>query len=202
MIGRLSGVLAEIEEDNALVDVNGVGYEVFIPRRLIDRLTIGDSLVLYIHVSVVNEVQHLYGFDTAVDRLVFRKLLSVNRLGPKLAAALISELRGSDVATAVQAGDSATLSAVPGIGKKVSESIVFSLRDEVSKWHLPVDESATALRTEPIGSSPVRVQAIVALRQLGFQRNEAEQAVESAHEEGLDVSELTQRALRLVGTRI
>lgn len=199
MIGRISGVLAALDDNNALVDVNGVGYDVVIPRRVGDRLLVGESLVLHTHVTVVNDVQQLYGFDSMADRTVFRKLLGVSRLGPKTAAALISELSGEEIAAAIEAQESRVLASVPGIGKKSSETIVFALRDDVSKWGLTIGDSVH-VTAAPTASS-VRGQAISALRALGFQRIESEDAVDQAHEDGLDVSALTQRALRLIGTK-
>lgn len=202
MIGRLSGVLAALDDNLALVDVNGVGYDVVIPRRLCDRVSVGDPLILHTHLSVVNDVQQLYGFESIADRLVFRKLLGVNRLGPKSAAALVSELSGHEIALAIEAQDSRVLTVAQGIGNKAAESIVFALREDVPKWGLSVDATAGGSNASYSVSVSVTSQAIMALRQLGFQRIEAEDAVAQAHEDGLDVGELIQRALRLIGTKV
>ena len=202
MIGRLSGVLAALDDNLALVDVNGVGYDVVIPGRLRDRVSVGDAIVLHTHLSVVNDVQQLYGFETVVDRMVFRKLLAVNRLGPKSAAALCSELSGREIARAIDSRDHRTLTVAQGIGAKAAESIVFSLREDVPKWGL----ASEGVDTESDGSYPTNAstasQAITALRQLGFQRLEAEDAVSQAYEDGLEVGDLIQRALRLIGTKV
>ncbi len=202
MIGRLSGVLAALDDNLALVDVNGVGYDVVIPRRLCDRVSVGDPLILHTHLSVVNDVQQLYGFESIADRMVFRKLLGVNRLGPKSAAALVSELSGHEIALAIEAQDSRVLTVAQGIGNKAAESIVFALREDVPKWGLSVDATAGGSDASYSVSVSVTSQAIMALRQLGFQRVEAEDAVAQAHEDGLDVGELIQRALRLIGTKV
>ncbi len=202
MIGRLSGVLAALDDNLALVDVNGVGYDVVIPRRLCDRVSVGDPLILHTHLSVVNDVQQLYGFESIADRMVFRKLLGVNRLGPKSAAALVSELSGHEIALAIEAQDSRVLTVAQGIGNKAAESIVFALREDVPKWGLSVDATAAGSDANYSVSVSVTSQAIMALRQLGFQRLEAEDAVAQAHEDGLEVGELIQRALRLIGTKV
>lgn len=202
MIGRLSGVLAALDDNLALVDVNGVGYDVVIPRRLCDRVSVGDPLILHTHLSVVNDVQQLYGFESIADRMVFRKLLGVNRLGPKSAAALVSELSGHEIALAIEAQDSRVLTVAQGIGNKAAESIVFALREDVPKWGLSVDATAAGSDASYSVSVSVTSQAIMALRQLGFQRIEAEDAVAQAHEDGLEVGELIQRALRLIGTKV
>ena len=202
MIGRLSGVLAALDDNLALVDVNGVGYDVVIPRRLCDRVSVGDPLILHTHLSVVNDVQQLYGFESIADRMVFRKLLGVNRLGPKSAAALVSELSGHEIALAIEAQDSRVLTVAQGIGNKAAESIVFALREDVPKWGLSVDATAAGPDANYSVSVSVTSQAIMALRQLGFQRLEAEDAVAQAHEDGLEVGELIQRALRLIGTKV
>lgn len=202
MIGRLSGVLAALDDNLALVDVNGVGYDVVIPRRLSDRVSIGDPIVLHTHLSVVNDVQQLYGFDTIVDRMVFRKLIGVNRLGPKSAAALCSELNGREIARAIEARDHKILTVAQGIGTKAAESIVFALREDVPKWGLAIDGNDVESETGFSVTVSTASQAITALRQLGFQRLEAEDAVSQANDDDLDVGELIQRALRLIGTKV
>ena len=202
MIGRLSGVLAALDDNLALVDVNGVGYDVVIPRRLCEQVSVGDPLILHTHLSVVNDVQQLYGFESIADRMVFRKLLGVSRLGPKSAAALVSELSGHEIALAIEAQDSRVLTVAQGIGNKAAESIVFALREDVPKWGLSGDATADGIDSSYSVSISVTSQAILALRQLGFQRLEAEDAVAQAHEDGLEVGELIQRSLRLIGTKV
>ena len=198
MIGRLNGSLASLDENLALVDVNGVGYDVTIPTRVAERLSIGQSIVLYTHTAFQQDEQTLYGFDSQEDRFVFRKLLGVTRLGPKIAAALLSELNGGQVAAAILAQNAPQLAGVKGVGKKMSESIVFSLRDDVVKWGLAEEtESPTGGGVMPGGLKDL---AVTALRQLGFQRTEAETAVAQAFSEGMELDELTRRALSLVGT--
>lgn len=202
MIGRLSGVLAALDDNLALVDVNGVGYDVVIPQRLSERVAVGDPVVLHTHLSVVNEVQQLYGFETIADRMVFRKLLGVNRLGPKSAAALCSELSGREIARAIDARDHRTLTVAQGIGAKAAESIVFALREDVAKWGLATDGSDSDTDATFSATISAASQAVTALRQLGFQRFESEDAVAQAFEDDLDVAELIQRALRLIGTKV
>lgn len=202
MIGRLNGVLLSIENDTALIDVQGVGYEVVVPRRSLDKYAIGDSLTLHIHYTVTNEVPQLYGFESTTDRRVFRKLLGVSRFGPKSASALLSELSGREIALAIETQDTKALSSTPGIGKKVSESIVFALRDDVQKWGLSDAVSLGASDRRSTLPSTTRAQAILALRQLGFQIHEAERAVDSVEQDGLTVSTLTQRALMQLGTNL
>ena len=202
MIGRLSGVLAALDDNLALIDVNGVGYDVVIPRRLRDRVTLGDPIVLHTHLSVVNDVQQLYGFETIVDRMVFRKLLGVNRLGPKSAAALCSELSGREIAQAIDTRDHRILTVAQGIGAKAAESIVFALREDVPKWGLSTEGTDVESDAGYATTASAASQAITALRQLGFQRLEAEDAVSQAYEDDMDVSDLIQRALRLIGTKV
>ncbi|MCY4128643.1 MAG: Holliday junction ATP-dependent DNA helicase RuvA [Gammaproteobacteria bacterium] len=202
MIGRLSGVLAALDDNLALVDVNGVGYDVVIPARLRNRVSVGDPIVLHTHLSVVNDVQQLYGFESIVDRMVFRKLLGVNRLGPKSAAALCSELSGHEIARAIDARDHRTLTVAQGIGAKAAESIVFALREDVSKWGLSSDGTDSKSDAGSLSNASAASQAIAALRQLGFQRHEAEDAIAQAFEDGLGVGDLIQRALRLIGTKV
>lgn len=202
MIGRLSGVLVSVEEDIAIVDVQGVGYDVVVPQRLLGKYAIGDSITLYTHYAVANEIPRLFGFESTADRRVFRKLLSVSRLGPKSASALLSDLSGREIAIAIETQDSKALSSTAGIGKKSAEGIIFSLRDDVKSWGLADAVSDASNRATPAVPSTARAQAILALRQLGFQIHEAEQAVDSVQGEGLTVNALTQRALMLLGTKV
>lgn len=202
MIGRLNGVLLSVEDDTALIDVGGVGYDVVVSHRVLAKYAIGDSITLHTHYVVSNEVPRLYAFESTSDRRVFRKLLSVNRLGPKSAASILAELSGREIALAIETQDTKALSAVSGIGKKASESIVFALREEVQKWGLAHSVKPLNSNDAPTLPSTARAQAILALRQLGFQIYEAERAVDSIEQDGLTVSTLTQRALRQLGTKI
>ncbi|MYD44606.1 MAG: Holliday junction branch migration protein RuvA [Gammaproteobacteria bacterium] len=198
MIGRLNGVVAALDDTNLLIDVNGVGYDALIPSRLSERLSIGDALLLHTHVVSLNDVLQLYGFDSITDRTVFRNLLAVSRLGPKSAMSLLSDLSGESIVAAIEGQDARMLASVKGIGKQTSETIVFALRNKVAAWGIRT--ATTSSNATELRPAPTRTQALLALRQLGFDANEAERAVTEAFEEGLDVNAVTQRALRMIST--
>ena len=204
MISSLRGSVLGIEGNSLEVDVRGVGYEVVIPTRLADSLTIGGDIALYthMHISIVfKSIQTtLYGFGESVDRTVFRHLLSVNKLGPRTAVSIISALSGVQIANAIQSQDQSVLSNVSGIGKKTASSILFELRDAVSDWNI-ADASVGAMPDSANGGNPHnqhRNQAILALRQLGFTKTQSEGAVGQVFEEDLDVNTLTYRALSVI----
>lgn len=200
MIGRLNGVLAALDNNLALIDVHDVGYDVTVPMRVAERLEIGQTVLLHTHLQTHNEEQTLFGFTSEEDRFVFRKLLTVPGLGPRIAVGILSELSGSNVAAAIISGNSQQFAAIKGIGKKTSETIVFKFRDDVLKWGIGEDGSASSgERGIPSGLKDLAVKA---LRQLGFQRTESETAVNLAYSEGIELEELTRRSLSLVGTSV
>lgn len=202
MIGSLKGVVAMLDGEDALIDVRGVGFEVIIPSRLSDSLSIGDEIDLctHLHIAVVlrSFESTLYGFADHIDREVFRNLIGINKLGPKTAVSIISKLSGVEIARAIQAQDEGVLARVPGIGKKTAAKVVFELRDAVKDWNF-VDFDEVPVQVNTIESlDGTRALTIAALRQLGFSKAQADTAVHQVWEEDLDVSTLTQRALAAV----
>ena len=202
MIGSLNGTIAEIEACEALVDVNGVGYDVTIPQRLANRITVGDAVRLYTHMYVSNtgstQTNLLYGFGDAEDRWVFRRLLGVTKLGPRTAASILSELSAGQIANAIQRQDQGAFTRVQGVGKKMASTIVFELREDVKSWVIEAVEGSNQELPQEAATDSPRFQAIAALRQLGFTRTQAEQAVGQVWEDGVDLNTLTQRSLMII----
>lgn len=177
MIGRLRGTIVEEHEDGSLtVDVSGVGYEVHAPLGTRGRLGEG-TVTVYVHTHVREDAITLFGFASDEDRRVFRLLLGVNGIGPKVALAILGRLDGPELGAAVARQDPTAFKGIPGVGKKLVERLLLDLRDK------PLPTGGATLRakptapTPPLGGTPAAV--VSALVNMGFKRAEAERAIES-----------------------
>lgn len=198
VIGRLRGTLAEKQPPHLLLDVNGVGYELEVPMTTLYRLpSVGEPLCLHTHQVVREDAQLLYGFFEKRERELFRELIRLNGVGPKLALALMSGLEVDELVRCVQAQDTAALTKVPGVGKKTAERLLVELKDRFKAW-----ESMPAIATlvvEPRAGGPVSSaenDAVSALISLGYKPQEASRAVAAVKEDGLTSEDLIRRALR------
>ena len=189
MIGRLEGVLRERRPPWLLVDVAGVGYELEAPMTTFYSLPpVGEGVVLHTHLAVRDDVPCLYGFARRVERDTFRRLLRVSGVGGKVALALLSGLDADGLARCVQAGDSAGLARIPGIGKKTAERLLFELRDRLPG----AGAGAVDVPEEPLA------EAVAALAALGFSATEAQRRVATVDATGLDSEGIVRAALRKV----
>ncbi len=176
MIGRLTGHIVDDEAGNALVDVNGVGYEVSIPLGTLGRVTrgLGDVATLYVHTHVREDMFALFGFASAAEREVFRTLISISNVGPKLAMSVLSAISIDELAAAIGRGEIGKLVAIPGVGKKTAERLVLELKGklQVVPSGRPVDPAG------PVAvASPSADQLVATLTRMGFRPNEAERAI-------------------------
>ncbi len=180
MIGRLKGTIEHREADGSvIVDVGGVGYEVFLPLGaggLIESES-GQSVTLYIHTNVREDAMTLFGFATAHDRAAFRALLKVSSIGPKLALAIIGVMNASELHDAVARQDKAAFKGITGVGRKTIERILVDLQDKLDF----AADAKTGVRLRAVaGRSDSAADAVVgALVQMGYKRGEAETAVGS-----------------------
>ncbi|CAE6904309.1 Holliday junction ATP-dependent DNA helicase RuvA [Pseudomonas sp. THAF187a] len=198
MIGRLRGTLAEKQPPHLLLDVNGVGYELEVPMTTLYRLPAqGETVTLHTHLVVREDAHLLYGFYEKRDRELFRELIRLNGVGPKLALALMSGLEVDELVRCVQAQDTAALTKVPGVGKKTAERLLVELKDRFKAW-----ESIPAIA--PLVVEPQLAQAVSsaendavsALISLGYKPQEASRAVAAVKEDGMSSEDLIRRALR------
>ena len=133
MIARLTGRLASRRESDALIDVAGVGYEVVMsPRELAALPAVGDEVVVHTHLHVRDDGQSLFGFTDERARDLFRRLLGASGVGPKLAMAVLATLSPDELRTAVMSEDVATLTMVPGVGKRSAQKLVLELRPRLA----------------------------------------------------------------------
>lgn len=172
MIALLAGTIAVKEADRVVVRTpSGVGYECFVPTRVLEQLPPpGHPVELHTHLAVREDDQTLYGFTSAEERRVFRRLITASGIGPKLALAILSTLSGERIVRCIRERDLATLVAVPGVGKKTAEKLVVELADKT--------EDLVAERGAPVATASDA--ATKALVRLGYGAAEADDAVRRA----------------------
>ena len=180
MIARLTGKLAVKNPDEVLLDVGGVGYQVFIPLSTFYELPErGDALTLQIYTVIRENAFELFGFLSAKEKEVFKLLLSVTKIGPKLAQNILSGVSCDDLTAAIASGDIIKLRGIPGIGQKTAERIILELKDKVPKAQAAGQEAALP--------GELFDDALSALLNLGYKRPNAERAVKRAiNEAGRD----------------
>ena len=178
MIARLVGTVGEVDGDDVVLDVNGVGYAVAVPLRNAQSLHDGDPCTLYVHTVVREDAFLLYGFVSREDRGVFRQLISVSQVGPAIGLAALGKLSGQALAVAIEANDLKALTAIGGVGKKTAERIVLELRGKMAV--APV-AGTSGLAGAPGAAAAPRVVDdgfALALAQLGYKRSEIDLALE------------------------
>lgn len=182
MIGRLSGTIEHREADGSvIVEVNGVGYEVFLPVGTAGRLSADPqrSVSLHIHTHVREDAITLFGFATAEDRAAFRALLKVNSIGPKLALAIIGVMHASELRDAVARQDKTAFKGIAGVGKRTVERILIDLQGKLD--FATSAKTGVRLRAVPGPAGSASDKVVGALVQMGYKRSEAEAAVGSAN---------------------
>jgi len=191
MIGRISGVLLVKQAPEILVDVGGVGYELQVPMSTVYQLPeIGQALTLHTHFVVREDAQLLYGFALLSERRLFRTLIKVNGVGPKLALTILSGIDGDEFVRCVRDGDTATLVRLPGVGKKTAERLLVEMKDRLKDWH--VDTPATASSS----SSSNAAEAESALVALGYKPADASKAIAAVRSEAESSEQLIRLALK------
>ncbi|MGB0866686.1 MAG: Holliday junction branch migration protein RuvA [Granulosicoccaceae bacterium] len=195
MIARLEGKLLTKAPPSLLIDVNGVGYELEAPMSTFYNMpSLGERVVLLTHMVVREDAQLLYGFGSDAERRLFRALIKVSGIGPKVALVVLSGMSVDEFATCVQAEDAVALARLPGIGKKTAERLVIELRDKV-------DFSAGAASSEgggvsATGAGSVLPEACAALEALGYKPAEALKMAKAVSKDAETVEELIKLALQ------
>ena len=180
MIEYISGKLVEKHPTHVVVDVGGLGYWVHIPVSSFPHLgEPGTPVKLFTHHHIREESEELFGFATSDERKVFRYLIDVSGIGPKLAQNILSGLPAAPLREALMSGDLATLTRIPGVGKKTAERMVVELKDKMAKL-MPADSAAGA----PVAASSADDEAVLALVSLGYARYDAQQAVTAVRRKG------------------
>jgi Holliday junction DNA helicase RuvA len=193
VIAHISGTLAQKIPGEIEVDVNGVGYQVFIPLNVFYRLPeIGAKISLQIHTHVREDALQLYGFQDGAEKQVFLLLTAVAGIGPRLALNILSGIPAEDLARALKEGDQVRLVAVPGVGKKLAERMIVELRDKFASF---TPDSSTSRHAE--GDSHLMHDAVSALVNLGYRRTDAEHHVRAVLKRGqASLEEVLKETLR------
>jgi Holliday junction DNA helicase RuvA len=200
MIGRIRGTLVDKHPPDILVDVGGVGYEIQVPMTTLFRLPeMGAEVALVTHFVVREDAQQLYGFIDDRDRALFRQLIRVSGVGPKLALTILSGMDADSFARCVQRDDVSSLVALPGVGRKTAERLLVEMRDRLQDW-LGQLEGTAGQATGVAGIAPVTdlvADAESALVALGYKPAEASKVVAAVNDDSVgDSEELIRRALR------
>lgn len=203
MIGRLRGILEEKQPPFVLVDVGGVGYELQLPMSSFYQLPeVGEQVTLITHFVVREDAQLLYGFHDHASRSLFRELIKVNGVGPKVALAILSGLNAEEFVRAVNYDDLTSLTKIPGVGKKTAERLLIEMKDRLKNWAIEIPATPTADRMAQLdmaqpepASSPVD-EAIAALESLGYKSAMAEKAIKKIAQGHESSEELIRHALK------
>lgn len=200
MIGRIRGILIEKSPAQALVECGGLGYEVDIPYTTFFHLPdSGGEITLHTHFAVREDAQSLYGFVGRIDRDLFRLLIKVNGVGPKLALAILSGLDANQFIRCVEAKDVASLVKLPGVGKKTAERLLIEMADRIGQLEgqfmveSPVITGGSVATTSADTAIEEAESALIAL---GYKPQEASKAVSKVAEDGMSREELIRQSLK------
>jgi Holliday junction DNA helicase RuvA len=200
MIGRLRGNILEKHPPLVLVDVSGVGYEVEVPLSTFHDLPdTGDVVTLHTHLAIKDDAHNLYGFSSQRERTVFRTLIRISGVGPKLALTLLSGMRVEELLACIDARDSSALTRVPGVGKKTAERLLVELRDRIDGLGLlgatPGMASGSPDNIGPAAQDAAS-EAVAALIALGYKPPEASQMIRKLDGHERSSEELIRMALQ------
>ncbi len=197
MIGRLTGKLIVKAPPDICVDVQGVGYELQVPMNTYYQLPeIDHGVVLFTHLVVREDAQLLYGFIDEQQRTLFRALIKISGVGPKLALAILSGMNASEFVRVVTHDDAAALERLPGIGKKTAERLIIEMRDKLKNWEI-ADGGATGQNPVAAGRRALE-EAESALIALGYKQKEAQRAIKSVAQEDMSSQNLIRQALSVI----
>jgi Holliday junction DNA helicase RuvA len=196
MIGRLCGKVIDKKPPLLLIDVNGVGYEVYASMNTFYKLPETDQQVLlHTHLITREDAQNLYGFYDEHERSLFRALIKVNGVGPKMALAVLSSIAPDKFVGCVNDHDVASLVRIPGVGKKTAERLIIEMRDRLADWQF-TDATALNNRKDVLSKGVVIQDAISALMALGYKAVDASRMVANVYREGLASEQVIRLALQ------
>lgn len=200
MIGTLCGVLVELNPPELILEVQGVGYEVMAPMTTVYQLPlVGQTVKLHIYQVIREDANLLFGFLDPQDKSMFKLLLKVNGIGPKIALAILSAQTTQEIIDNVLQENTRAISAVPGIGKKTAERVIIELRDKVEKFfkeNNPVSLLSNDKTKVVLTRSQPKQEAISGLVSLGYKLPEAQKVVQLIFQDDLSSSDLIRLALK------
>lgn len=175
MYAYIKGLVSDLSSDIAVIEAAGVGYELHISGKTGERLRPGSEAKLYAHLHLADGIQALYGFYSPEEREMFRRLISVTRVGPKLAISVLSQMTPQDVSSAVLTETVSAFDAVPGMGRKTAQRVILELKEQL-KGFLPITSSESSQVHAPVNSN-MQMDAVSALTALGYDGLTASKAV-------------------------
>ncbi|WPE17511.1 Holliday junction branch migration protein RuvA [Candidatus Thioglobus autotrophicus] len=194
MIARLTGKILEKNPPEILLEVGGIGYEILCPMSSFYAMSDQGSITLHTHFHVKEDAQTLYGFISKDEKILFKELIRVNGVGPKVALAILSHLNIASLMNAVANEDDALLAKTPGIGKKTAQKLIVELKDRLAKLELNGSNHQTITASANI--NPNTQKAAQALQALGFKTKEAEKMLSAIKDDALSTEELIRQALQ------
>ena len=197
MIGRLQGFIIEKQAPELLIDVHGVGYEVQAPLSTFAVLgKLGDPVTLYTHLAIREDAHQLYGFSDKSQRSLFRTLIKVSGVGPKLALAILSGMDVNAFARCVHQEDILGLTKLPGVGKKTAERLIVEMRDRLIEWQAPAPLWAAVEQNEQAGKNQLLQEAEGALVALGYKPQDASKMLMKVADTCTSAEDMIRQALR------
>ena len=203
MIGSLSGRVLRIDGVTALIECGGVGYEVDMPVTSLSKLKVNENAFVYVQHIVREDAQILYGFNTVTERELFRTLIKVNGVGPKMALAVLSTFDVESFVETVLQEQSKALEQIPGVGKKTAQRMVVELKDNLKNFAVSTQISANPQATSTASSNESCNDAIAAMTALGYKEFDAVRYVKAviAKEGNLSTQDLIVKALALISNK-
>ncbi len=196
MIGRLRGLLAWKQPPYLMIEAHGVGYELEASMTTFQTLPeVGAEVVLFTHLAVREDAHTLYGFSDTTERSLFRTLIRVAGVGPRLALLILSGMSVDLFSRCVREGDATGLTRLPGIGKKTAERLIIEMRDRIGDLGLQAPAVSPGGRNTPALATPMD-DAISALIALGYKLPEAARMVQAVHTDGMTSEALIRQALQ------
>lgn len=199
MIAFVRGTVEDLDESSVVLQAGGIGYEIFMPGRSMDRLQMGEEIKIHTYFHVREDAMLLFGFLSKDDLQMFRLLLNVNGIGPKAALGVLSGMQTDDLRFAILSEDIRTLSKLPGIGKKTAQKLILELKDKISVQDAFEKKYAgqEELAVEHSELRDGRQEAVEALVALGYSSTDAMRAVrKTADLDSADVEEILKAALK------
>ncbi len=197
MFAYISGILEDVDAENAVIDVNGVGFNVRISADTASRLPgIGEALKLYTYTQVREDSFSLYGFLSRNDLNIFKQCITVNGIGPKGALAILSTLDADSLRFAIMSGDAKAIAKAPGIGTRTAERLIIDLKDKIKIDDSMIDREIQ-IQNAVSDNDPRRTEAVDALVALGYGRTESVKAVSNVpNADTLDAGAILKAALK------
>lgn len=198
MYAYMIGKVADVSEDNLVLEVGHIGYNIRIPGSVVPLLPpIGEQVKIYTYTSVREDALQLFGFLSKDDLEMYKLLIGVSGIGPKGGLALLSVMSADDVRLAVISQDAKAIAKAPGIGNKTAQRIILELKDRISLEDTFVArENAAVVSAQASGFNQARTEAVEALTALGYSASDALRAVKAVEQEDMDVEDLLKAALK------